>query len=379
MASRTLLVVSARVDDAAREAVASGRWPRKDFFALASALDADVLDYGAVERHPVWRALRRVAGMPAAQAVAACTRSRRYDRIFSDGEHIGLPLAVMLRVVRHRPRHVTIGHLLTTSTKRAVFRWLRPERGLDAIILHASSQRRLAGQHLGLPPSLLPLAPYQIDDDFWAPRAAPTCDTISTVGLEYRDYPTLLAAVRGVPVRLVIAAGSRWSTHGHAAAGDLPPNVEVTTLDYPELRELYARSRFVVVPLHEVDNQAGITTILEGMAMGKAVIVSATAGQRDVVRGRLCTAAGPGNEPHGGPAAFGVTGALAGDETGLYVPPGDPVALRTAIQYLLDHPEEAACMGAAGRRLVAAEMNLDVFVRRVVALLENPPVTLAQR
>jgi len=52
-------------------------------------------------------------------------------------------------------------------------------------------------------------------------------------------------------------------------------------------------------------------------------------------------------------------------ETGLYVPPGEPPALRKAIQTLLDHPEQAEAMGRAGRRLVEAEMSLDRYVARL--------------
>ena len=183
--------------------------------------------------------------------------------------------------------------------------------------------------------------------------------------------------MRGLPVRVVIAAGSRWSRHSNTATGELPANVAVTALDYRPLRDLYARARFVVVPLREVDNQAGITLILEAMAMAKAVIVTATRGQRDVICGRLCTAAGLTAERFGGPRAFGVTGPLAEAETGLYVPPGDAVALRRAIQYLADHPEEATRMGAAGRRLLEEQMSLGRYVRRIVALLDGRPLPTA--
>jgi glycosyltransferase involved in cell wall biosynthesis len=145
----------------------------------------------------------------------------------------------------------------------------------------------------------------------------------------------------------------------------------VTRLDYLELRELYARSRFVVVPLYPVLNQAGITTMLEAMAMGKAVVVTATPGQQDVIRGRKFTAAGPRGELMGGPAAFGVTGPLAEAETGLYVPPRDPAALRSAIQFLLNNPTAAARMGTAGRQLVEEQMSLDLFVGRLAGLIRG--------
>jgi glycosyltransferase involved in cell wall biosynthesis len=225
--------------------------------------------------------------------------------------------------------------------------------------------------------------PYQVDHHFW--KRPPTTDMdddpmICSAGLEYRDYPTLVAAVSGLPVRVVIAAASHWSRHHHSTGGSAPPaNVSVTSLDYVGLRDLYARSRFVVVPLREVENQAGITVILEAMAMGKAVIVSATGGQRDVVRGRIWSGGGVSPDMIGGPAVFDVPPDLAEAETGLYVPPGDDGALRRAIEYLLGHPEEAARMGAAGRRVVAECMNLDLFVRRIVAIVQTPKQTALRR
>lgn len=372
MPEPVLLLFSARLNDAARAAVAAGRWPRKDFFALAQELGGEVIDDGALDTRLTWRLVRRLVGAPSAKAWLAFRRRHRYAAIFTDGEHIGLPLALLLRLSRRPPRHVTIGHLLSTRPKRALFRWLRPQGRLDLVLVHAAEQARMAVAELGLRPEQVCLVPYQVDPAFWAPDGRPPENLICSAGLEYRDYATLLAAVEGVSVRVVIAAASHWSRHRRLAGGaTLPANVTVTALDYVALRELYARSRFMVVPLREVDNQAGVTTVLEAMAMSRAVIVTATRGQRDVVRGRLCTAAGPVGEPLGGPAAFGCTGPEAETETGLYVPPGDPAALRAAIRYLLERPEEAARMGAAGRRVVERWMSLDHFVARVAAAVRG--------
>jgi glycosyltransferase involved in cell wall biosynthesis len=371
MSDRTLFVLSARLEASAREADLTDDWPHKEYFDVAAALDADVIDYETVERHPVGRFLRRLIGVPMTQAFLAYQQRDRYDCILCDGEHTAIPLAVLLRPSRRAPRLVAITHMLTTPAKRAVFRWLRPQRQLTAITVHSSRQAHLACRSLGFSPDQVTTIPWLADTSFWRPSATATDEAmICTAGLEYRDYQTFLRAVADLPLRVVVAAGSRWSRHRNNAEQP-PPNVEVTSLNYPALRDLYARARFVVVPLREVDNQAGITVILEAMAMGKAVIVSATRGQRDVVRGRLCTRAGVGGEPLGGPAAFGITGEIAMDETGLYVPPGDPLALRRAIQYLLDHPEEATRMGAAGHRLVSASMNVSHFVRRLVDVVEG--------
>jgi glycosyltransferase involved in cell wall biosynthesis len=110
-----------------------------------------------------------------------------------------------------------------------------------------------------------------------------------------------------------------------------------------ELRELYRRSALAVVPILENDYQTGIATILEMMAMGKCVIATRTRGQTDTI----------------------VDG-----ETGLYVPPGDPRALRSAIERMLAHPEEAARIGQAARRYIEESAGLDLFVNRVSEAVE---------
>src|SRR5439155_23048132 len=87
--------------------------------------------------------------------------------------------------------------------------------------------------------------------------------------------------------QVVIGAASHWSKRANTAAdASAPANVTVDRFDYLALRQLYARSALVVVPLDDVDFQAGVTTILEAMAMAKPVIVTHSAGQTDVVEDR---------------------------------------------------------------------------------------------
>ena len=49
----------------------------------------------------------------------------------------------------------------------------------------------------------------------------------------------------------------------------------------------------------------------------------------------------------------------------------DPGALRRAIEYLLDRPDERARLGAAGRRTMERLADLDQYVRRLSALVEE--------
>jgi glycosyltransferase involved in cell wall biosynthesis len=78
------------------------------------------------------------------------------------------------------------------------------------------------------------------------------------------------------------------------------------------------------------------------MAMGKAVVVSRTSGQTDVVEHNV---------------------------NGLYVPTGDSAAFRTAIAHLLDHPDEAERLGKAARHTIESTMSLDLWADRISSVV----------
>jgi glycosyltransferase involved in cell wall biosynthesis len=390
-APRTLLLVEANVDPAQHAEIAADRFPRKDYFELARTLQADILDWSSIEESRASRLLARFAGRSLAQAWLAFRQRKRYDALYSDSERLGIPLALLLKLARARVPHIMLTHYLSSPKKRFWFRWARIQSHASAILCHSTEQRRLLVEDLRVPAHKVVLLPYQADQHFWRPMTADEArrkleegqtpagtpvvqgssetPIICSVGLEFRDYPTLVEAVRGLDVRLEIAAASYWSDHSGMSAKDtLPPNVHVSAHNYLSLRHLYAASRLVVVPLYEVTNQAGITVILEGMAMGKAVIVSATAGQTDTIRDRRNNGFGRVERrilPGGFLDAPEVPADLRRLPTGFYVKPGDASELRKAIVYLLDHPDIASELGRNGRRVFEALMTLDHFAARI--------------
>jgi len=362
-APRILIVVSA---DATRDAQTG---PRRDYAVLASVLRATLLDRRALARSPLSRALARIAGQAAAQAWMAFRRRSRYDVIITDGEHVGIPLALLLRLSRDRVEHITIGHRLSAPKKRMFFTLLRADERMDRIIVHSRQQFDYAAAVLGIALTRLVLMPYQVDAGFWKPSGGADEPLIVSAGLEYRDYATLFRAVAGLPVRVIIGASSPWSRHRTETTAP-PPNVELGTFDYIALRDLYQRASVVVVPLTEADNQAGVTTILEAMAVAKPVIVSQSLGQTDVIEDRR-------NGERGLPRPrrtsllrlVAYESGVNPEPTGFYVPPGDPAPLRRAISYLLDHPDERARLGTAGRRTVEKLLTVDLFAERVRAIV----------
>jgi len=170
---------------------------------------------------------------------------------------------------------------------------------------------------------------------------------ICSAGLERRDYPTLMAAVDGLDVEVVIAAASPWSKQPDSSAGRrLPENVDIRRLDHFELRQLYAECAFVVMPLVDVDFQAGITTILEAMSMGLAVVCTRTRGQTDTV----------------------IDG-----ENGIYVSAGDAPELRAAIGRLLADTGEAERLGTNGRQWVVDHADVGTYARALQHLIADVP------
>ena len=336
------MLVPSEVKRNVADAVREDAHPTMDYYALQEALGADLLDYSSLEtgQQPALARVMRRAGRDAGLAALGYLKRNTSDVIFSNGENVGIPLAMLLKRHRRRPGHVLIGHRISPVKKRPFFRALGDK--MDALLLYSSVQRRIAVQELCMPESKLHLIPFHADHKFYRPMP-PSRDAvpkmICSAGLEWRDYPTLIEAVRGLDVEVRLAAASPWSKHRNETKDrPLPPNVSARRYEYSELRQLYADARFVVVPLYENDFQAGITTILEAMAMGRAVVTTKTTGQIDAIR-------------HG--------------VNGLYVAPGDVAGWRAAIERLLGSPDEVGRLAAHGRCDVQDIMSLDKWVDRI--------------
>jgi glycosyltransferase involved in cell wall biosynthesis len=145
---------------------------------------------------------------------------------------------------------------------------------------------------------------------------------VLTVGKDLaRDLRTFAAAVRDLDVRVEIVAHPR-----NVAGVSMPPKVRVRSfIPAIDLRALYDGAACFVLP-QEPDGYpygsdgGGLTALCEAMAMGKPVVAT----ERAILKDYL--------EP---------------DEL---VPPGDPDALRNAVERVLSDPDLAAERGARSRR-----------------------------
>jgi len=348
-----LLTVSGEIDPEIHGKIARRERPEADFIAMARQFNADLVDYRAARQKTGWsgRLLEAVFGSNFILAWSCFKERKNYRVILTDGEQVGLPLAFFLKYLapRSKVRHLMFVHILSVWKKAILLDLFRLWTHIDLFFVYATWQKSYIQERWAQAAQKVVFTPFMVDANFFSPDqvvgdlpvelASLKKPVICSVGLEFRDYPTLIEAVRDLDVTLVIAAASPWSKRGDTTRGhDIPGNVIVRRFSQYDLRGLYALSEFVVMPLYDVHFQAGVTAILEALAMAKPVICSRTLGQTDV---------------------------LVQGETGIYVPPEDPAALRTAIVYLLAHPKEALDMGRKCRDQVNDAFSLERYTTRL--------------
>ncbi len=363
--ARTAILVSTPVNVNQKEMIASEQAPRRDYLELQDLLSAELIS-PATAAGFIYNFLRKVSGTAVAMAWTAWARRNAYDLILTDQEATGLVLALLYKITRTQRGHVMISHYLTPAKKQLLYRLLRVQTHIDVTVCYSTAQEKVARENLHLKQEQVGLVLHPADSRFWKPaasRAEEQADlevlreagvhlpdharVVCSAGLEFRDYSTLMEAVKLLPksVRVVIAAASPWSKRRNSAGDiELPENVQRVSLTPIQLRALYRRSQAVAIPLYDVDFQAGSLVAYEAMACGKPVVVTRTRGQSDIVRE---------------------------DVTGLYVPPGDANQMADALKRLLAEPGMAASFGEKARLVVEQGLNLDAYLEGMADLVRQ--------
>ena len=120
-----------------------------------------------------------------------------------------------------------IVHILSTPMKVRLVRLARLAGLIDRYVVYCSWQRDFIRDALSVPSDRVLLSTFMVDTAFFDPALVDVEPErmICSAGLERRDYPTLMEAVDGLDVQVVIAAASPWSkrsdtTERAAAAGE---------------------------------------------------------------------------------------------------------------------------------------------------------------
>jgi glycosyltransferase involved in cell wall biosynthesis len=184
-----------------------------------------------------------------------------------------------------------------------------------------------------------------IDAAFFQPSSSRGTGILAVGKDLARDYATFAEAIREIDAPSTVVAHPRNLEHV-----SLPPATAVSGwMPSTALRSAYAEARCIVVPQHAPDypygsEAGGLTALLEGMAMGKPVVATDRPVLHDYVDNEV---------------------------EALLVPPGDPAAMREAIERVLSDDGLAAELGRAARARVERENTSDIFAARLAAVLRS--------
>lgn len=277
------------------------------------------------------------------QLVLCHSHLEKYDVVFAWELRTTLAVALLrkLRPANRRARLVAVGPILKGPLLKALplVRWLLKDAAY--IVCFSRAECETQANALNLPRERFCFVPT-----FWEAEESniPLSDSgdyILAVGHSSRDYPTLLEAIQGTGLPLIICAREP----GDFGGCPVPSNVSVRfRTESDETNALVARAAFHVLPLRDTNYSAGQSVLLRAMAAGKAVIVSDTAGIRDYV---------------------------TNGETALLVPPGDAEALRNALLTLWDDTETQKRIGERAAESVRTEFSPALFAARMQKIADS--------
>lgn len=189
------------------------------------------------------------------------------------------------------------------------------------------------------------------------PEFTPPGRGIVSAGRTARDFVTFgrAASQTNSPTRIICPQS--YIVPEFATFADhvrLDCHADPVHYSYLQLIEAYAQARAVAIPMHSVFGLCGLTSLVDALGMGRAVVMT---------RNRL------------------IDIDIEAERIGFWIEPGDVAGWRRAIQYLEDNPHEAEQMGRRARRFAEEKANSQIFGEQIATIIERllPPEPLGPR
>jgi glycosyltransferase involved in cell wall biosynthesis len=213
--------------------------------------------------------------------------------------------------------------------------------GIVTLSISGAEEIKKAFPHLSEKVKFIPLG---TDTEWFAPRDIAEENTIFSPGRDPgRDYSAFFSAIRGLPVFVIVTAKPQKLKKYEP----LPDNISARNFSSKELVAEYAKAKIVVLPLAISDekwNAMGCSTLVEAMAMGKAIIATKSATMESYIKN-------------------GVNGIL--------VPQNDANALKRAIEDLLSDSEKRKRLGEAARKFSLEYCEAEKYAKNLAQYFES--------
>lgn len=316
------------------------------FRYFPDAIQADVIDvrsFSAFEhfeknklRFYIWQTFRILP------------RLKHYDVVLSHGMQSGIVLCLLRRMFgKGKYKHIVfdIGAFNSAKENGKALKLMQfASKSLDGVIYHTSGQKRY---YELCHPWLLDKSrfiPFGADAEFFSREPDEILKNSETpyilcIGFKKRDWDTLLKAYNRVETNVRLRMIGNSKIYSEDKRVEVLPPVTVT-----ELRKQIAGSIFGVVPLEAFNYSFGQMTLLQQMAMGKAVIAADVPSLRDYVT-------------DGG--------------TALCYPAGDERLLAQKIQLLLEDSNYRDKIAAQGKKAVERQFNERVMAEKIEEFIKE--------
>ncbi|HLO50017.1 MAG TPA: glycosyltransferase family 4 protein [Kamptonema sp.] len=327
-----------------------GICPRHVMWGLSQRLGATIHQPSGHQVSFFDKMRSQVSSLPEHWAIARTLSARldSGDTIFCTGEDIGIPVATLCGTKRNRPKIAVFFHNIDRPRGHLALKLFGLADKIDLFVSNARPQLNFIRNYLGVPESRLLMLPEQTDTAFFTP-GTPTPDKIrpiiASVGLEKRDYRPLAEATADLNVDVKISGFSKDAiAMAQAFPESLPANMSRRFYSWPELVQLYRDADVVAVSVTENKFCAGLTSMLEAMAIRRPVVVTRTQGLADY---------------------------LAPPGIATVVNPGDAEGLREAISNLLNNPQAAEAQAIRGYELILQQHTSEQYIEVLAARLAS--------
>jgi len=250
-------------------------WPERD-------IETEVIDYS---RFPIVHFFEKnIFRFYVIQGFKALTKLEKYDILISHGVQSAIVLAFIRSFLGiNYPPHIIIdvGCLNGGRSRQPeliLFQFAM--NSVSGLIYHAKSQKKHYDKYFPKLARRSIFVPFGVDTEFFKPLDLEQENYILSVGYKFRDWRTLINAYSKIRTNtmLKIVGPKKLNIK-------LPENVSVIPyVPINILKELIARAKFIVLPLINLPYAHGQMTLLQSMAMGKAVIVTKVASTVDYIK-----------------------------------------------------------------------------------------------
>ena len=286
---------------------------------------------------PQW--LRKVPGphlgrLRAGLEVRAILARGGADMLVSHGPYTSYYIESVGRGARREVPHLAFAFNFTDIPQgQRLGAMQRAFRSIDRMVVYSQMERSLYSERFGVPIDRFSFMRWGVAP----PIARPGARTIgmpyvAALGGEARDFATLCEAARRLPHIAFVLIVRPSSLEGVA----VPDNVTVhVNLPFADAWSLVWHAAAALIPLRSEQTPNGLVTLVGGMHLGKAQVVTASAGLSDYVED---------------------------GKTALLVPARDSGAFAAAIERLIDDPTLRAGIGERARAFADAHCSETVTV-----------------